>query len=575
MLPFSLLYINTFSQNIFIDSIVVVNAGNCHTCNGSAISSHIAGEYPPYTYRWSNGETSQKDTDLCAGNYRLHVTDSHGDTAGIGFTVGPVLSDTINYVNAACSNNTGTASVTVGGGISPYTYNWSNGATTSSVSGLSAGTYTITINDAEGCSITNTVTIIHALTLTLSITNITCFGYNNGTATVTVISGGVSPYTFSWMPSGETNSSATGLSAGNYLATVTDANGCKGKDSIIISQPMPLQLDTIHHDTANGAYGATCGKSNGTGWVPYVTGGTMPFTYSWKPAGGTNNIATGLSAGSYTVNITDINGCSISGTVIVPAIGPVLTIATGDDSCYSQSNGFATVTSVTGGISPYTYNWAPPRNTTDSIGGLSAGNYTLMVTDNTGCLSTSLVTIYQPDSIVFVIDTIPDTGSCSGSFTLYVKGGTRPFKYTWSPPINAIVDSNFFFGEEADSLCYGVYQVCVTDINGCSACDSIHIRDARKRALGISRIGGESGGIKIYPVPANSDLIIQTNGIADGSYALTVYDLMGKKILCIENEEISSGRTISMDVSQIPQGDYMLRINGANSAQRAPFIVVH
>ncbi|HXB13693.1 MAG TPA: T9SS type A sorting domain-containing protein [Bacteroidia bacterium] len=555
------------SAYVRVDSIQVVNSSSCSACNGTA-KAIVSGGFAPYTYYWSNSATTQTITGLCPGSYYVVVQDAHGDTTAAFCNVGPAsLSAYDSTTNSACSSNTGTASVYIFGGTAPYTFAWSNGATTSSQTGLSAGTYTVKITDHGGCTDSLFVTINSGLTISLSETDVLCSGGSNGSATVTNVTGGTGPYTYSWAPSGGNGATATGLSAGYYSVTVTDHLGCSGTASVYINQPYPLTLDS-----ASSITGATCGSSNGSASVS-VFGGTPAYTYSWAPSGGTNATANGLSTGTYRVTVTDNNGCTLTTSIFVPSTGPIPSIVTVDDSCYGQTNGSAMVTSVSGGTAPYTYGWAPGGSTNSSINGLSAGTYTLSVTDHTGCLSTTLVNIYQPGMLTAVIDTMPDTGSCSGMAYIYVSGGTGPYTYTWSSHVNNSMDTAGM--DMADSLCTGVYFMCVTDAHGCSTCDSVHVRHAPHHVTGIDNIVSSGYELKLYPNPANSQLNILISGSKNSQCNMDVYDMMGRQVMQRKNVEITQGNSISLDVSALSDGTYMFRVSDEKSSKITPFVISH
>src|SRR5690606_5016138 len=186
----------------------------------------------------------------------------------------------------------------------PYTYSWlPSGGTNATATGLAVGTYTVTVEDFNGCQTTRTVTVGQpaALTLTPSQTDVSCFGGSNGTATVTP-TGGTGSYTYSWSPYGGTAATASGLAAGTYTVTVTDANSCQETHTFTIEEPTALTLTPSQTDVS------CFGGSNGTATVA-VSGGTPGYTYSWSPYGGTAATASDLAAGTYTVTITDANSC--------------------------------------------------------------------------------------------------------------------------------------------------------------------------------------------------------------------------------------------------------------------------
>ncbi len=245
---------------------------------------------------------------------------------------------------------------------------------------LPAGTYSLVVT-ANGFA--SNPTIFETLGITIaSHTNATCAV--GGTATANAATGGLSPYTYSWAPSGGTNLTATGLSGGSYTITVTDNNGCTATASVTITQPM-LTI-TIASTT-----GANC-SSAGSATANAATGGTAPYTYSWSPIGGTNLTANGLSAGSYTITATDKNGCQGFATATITQPTLSITIASQTNSNCTGS-GTATANAATGGTAPYTYSWSPSGGTNLTATGLSAGTYTITATDAHGCTGTVSVTI--------------------------------------------------------------------------------------------------------------------------------------------------------------------------------------
>ncbi len=428
-------------------------------CNGSA-SVAPSGGTGPYTYSWApGGQTTNSISPLCPGGYTCTVTDSHNCTTTYStqITQPTFLSVSISHTNVLCNAAcNGTATSTVTGGIAPYTYLWSPGAqTTPNLGGMCAGTYTLTVTDANGCTATNQVVITQPSALVVAPTgiNVNCFGSCNGSA-IANASGGTPIYTYSWAPSGGTGATASSLCPATYTVTVTDANGCQGSGQIIITQPTQLLSNS-------SGTNVTCnGFCNGTATANAV-GGIGPYTYNWMPGNINSQTISSLCPGSYTVTVHDANNCTSTGTVIITQPPLLQTGVTSTNvACNSGCNGTAT-SNPTGGVGPYTYNWAPGGQTTNSINSLCPGTYTLTVTDANGCIQTQNVTITQPNPLVVTINAIQIScnSSCDGSAAAVVSGGSPPFTYLWSPG-----------GETTSSisnLCAGTYTVQVTDANGC------------------------------------------------------------------------------------------------------------
>ena len=235
----------------------------------------------PYSYLWSNGQTTQTGTNLCSGNNFVQVTDANGCVVSVCVKVGGgTFTATLNSptyaggVNIRCNGGLdGSINLTTNP-QGAYTYTWSSGATTEDLMGVGAGTYTVTVSNGV-CTQTVSITLTEpaALTATASGTNVNCSGNNNGTATVAAM-GGVSPYSYSWS-NGQTTVTATGLMAGTYTVTVTDANGCTATASYVVTAPVNgLNITETHvNPTCNGS-------SNGSINIT-VTGGTAPYTYIW------------------------------------------------------------------------------------------------------------------------------------------------------------------------------------------------------------------------------------------------------------------------------------------------------
>ncbi len=299
-----------------VSGTTVVTNVACFGGSNGAINLTPTGGTGPYTFNWVSGPTTEDRTGLAAGTYSVTITDANGCTGTIsGITVTqPIsaVSGTTVVTNVACfGGNTGAINLTPTGGTGPYTFNWAGGITTEDRTGLAAGTYSVTITDANGCTGTiSGITVTQPAIISLtpaSQTNIACFGGSNGAASVNTASGGAGGYTYDWTPGnpiGDGTTFVTGLTAGTWTCTVTDANGCTASQIFNITEPSAI-------NTATGSQtNVSCnGGSNGTATVA-PSGGASGYTYSWAPSGGTSATATGLAAGTYTVTVTDANGCT-------------------------------------------------------------------------------------------------------------------------------------------------------------------------------------------------------------------------------------------------------------------------
>ncbi len=433
-------------------------------CNGTATVSPSGGT-SPYTYAWApSGGTGATGTGLCAGTYTCTVTDALGATATTTVTITQptAITATSSATPVNCSVGFGTASVTPSGGTGPYTYSWApSGGTGSTATVFVAGNYTCTITDALGCTTTTVVVVPPGTGPTATLqaqTNNICFGGTIGSATVTA-TGGTGPYTYSWSPSGGTGPSASGLAAGTYTVTVTDATGCPGTVIVTITQPAAVTGTTTFTPSS-------CSGNTGSATVT-PTGGTPGYTYSWSPSGGTGASATNLAPGPYTITITDANGCTGTANVTVGTTsGPTATLQSSTNIlCNGASTGAATV-SVTGGNPGYTYSWAPSGGTGATATGLPAGTYTCTVTDQLGCVTSQTVVITQPTALTATTSTTQTGCVSSGSATATPSGGAGSYTYVWSSGGTSQTESN---------LGVGTYTCTITDFNGCTTQVTVNI----------------------------------------------------------------------------------------------------
>lgn len=293
--------------NLFSDSVSCFG-GN----DGSVLVSSISGGASPYTYLWSNGSTANKITSLIKGAYYLTVTDINNCRNVSLSQVFEPDSLTVNLVgdNVSCFGGTdGSINSLPTGGTLPYTYYWSNGMTSNLISALIAGTYTVTIRDANGCSVieNGVITEPAVLSATLTASNVTCNGTNNGIATC-VVSGGTPVYIYKWSQGG-TSSIISNLAPGSYTVTVKDAGNCLDFGTITITQPtlLVVNVDTVNESQA--------GANDGSAFAS-ASGGTLSYTYRWSNGAVTQQISN-LSAGTYTISVTDANNCLVVMPVII------------------------------------------------------------------------------------------------------------------------------------------------------------------------------------------------------------------------------------------------------------------
>jgi hypothetical protein len=335
-----------------ISKTVIINACNLTfnntitnvTCNGlsnGSISLGVTGSAGPYTWNWSRVSpaatggpvTSNTITNLSAGTYTVTVT-APGSCSGTFtalITQPNVLTVNRTITNYLCFGQTGAINLTVTGGTPAYTYDWSNDGPdtpdndTKDLSGITAGTYTVTVTDSRGCTASTSATItgpMSGMSLTSTKTNVSCNGGNNGSIDLGV-SGGTPGYTYSWsnLPGSPDPQDQSGLSAGTYTVTVTDVNGCTATRSETITQPAVLSISLLKTDPTCPPGATPPVNSNGSIDLS-VTGGTPVYTYSWSNLAGSPDPQdqTGLTAGTYTVTVTDANSCTATGMITLNAL---------------------------------------------------------------------------------------------------------------------------------------------------------------------------------------------------------------------------------------------------------------
>jgi hypothetical protein len=357
-----------------LGSLGISNVSCNGACDGIATVAMTGGS-PPYTYAWSNGDSSATVSSLCAGSYDVTVYDNTGCDTIMAFSITEptILVATHNATNATCNGFCdGTGYIIATGGTLPYTVIWPTGSISFSDSALCAGTYNVTVTDANGCNTSTTVVISEpsALVVAGSFTDVSCNGLCDGTGLVTA-TGGTSPYTYLWS-NGVNVPNVSNLCAGMYSVTVTDFVGCNTATTITVPEPLPVLITTIVTDVScNGL----CDGSV----LAMVAGGFSPYVYSWS-SGATGSSNSALCAGTGSIQVVDSMGCNGLDTYVVnePTV-LVSSVSTTDESAIGTNDGTATIT-VSGGVMPYNYSWnTSPVQTNATATGLTAGALILLL----------------------------------------------------------------------------------------------------------------------------------------------------------------------------------------------------
>lgn len=501
--------------------------------NGTA-NINLSGGIAPYTYLWNTAptQTTSSISNLPIGTYSVTVQDGIGCTFQTTVTINqpPILAASSSVANVNCfGSSTGSIALTAAGGTTPYTYSWSpGGQTTSSVTALSSGSYTGVVTDANGCINTSTFTITQPLPITHTLvpTNVSCFNGTNGAVTTTV-SGGTSPYSFTWLPGGSTSQNATGLSAGNYTLTITDNFNCTAITTVAITQPTLLVATT-------SITNETCDYLNNGSASVSQTGGTPSYTYSWQPGGQTTASIINQASGTYTVTGTDGNGCPATAVATISEPTPLVVNFTNqiNVSCFGGSDGSVSA-SVSGGTPNYTYSWSPGGVTTSTINNIPIGTYTVSVTDNNSCVATNTVIITQPTDIITTstITNVSCNAGSDGIISITPSGGISPYTYFWSAA-GATTSS-------VSNLPAGNYSVTVTDANGCVKNYTYTVTQPLPIAIAftptnVSCFGGSNGAVSstisggtpgyTFNWSPNTSTSQNVSGLIAGTYSLTVTD---------------------------------------------------
>jgi len=385
------------------------------------------------------------------------VTDANGcsdqATVTVNQSSGLAVSASIN-TPIACNGGTALVDVVASGGTAPYTYNWSNGHTTKDLQQLSAGIFTVTVTDVNGCSSTLNSQLVFTSNLNIQSTsgNTNCAGLNSGWIN-TIVSGGIAPYSILWN-NGATQNNISLLSPGTYTVTYTDILGCSVQSTSIItntSDSIDINFTTIDVK----CYGDSSGSIS-----TIINGGLLPYTYLWSN-NTTGQTISNLKTGVYSLTVTDANGCAVTKSVsISQPLNPVdATASLFHVNCHGEHTGRIELF-PSGGLGNYVYQWNNGSNT-KNIDQLAAGQYSVTIKDQNGCEAIRSFNINEPDSVLEVIIS-SNTNPCAGTpslLTAIASGGTQPYSYAWNNGITTNATS---------SIGNSNYIVTITDSNGCS-----------------------------------------------------------------------------------------------------------
>jgi gliding motility-associated-like protein len=472
--------VNPGPTSVFSSTDILCNGD----CDGTA-SAVVQGGLPPVAVNWSNGSVGNSISALCPGIITGTVSDANGCTltGQVDIQEPAVLSVSINVTTTGCPGfSDGTATATPAGGTPPYVVDWVG----QNPNAMAAGNYTVNVTDGNGCMTSQPFVIAEGAGLTMNfvITDNICFGGNTGAANLTVANG-TAPYDIIWTDAFlnplQTNlgtqgvASINGLIAGTYNVVAQDATGCPAAMTITITQPLQALSMTITPQDL------TCFES-GDGEILATQGGLSPYQYQLSdvfgiPISTANNAGSytfqGLDIGIYFVDITDANGCTTTDAIELfepEALAAESTVS--GVSCFQGADGAVAITQITGGTTPYLpVSWNDPNNQVGNAAtNLMAGTYTASITDANGCILTESFVLSEPAKMNLVASYVTDTcGQGNGAARVVVQLGTAPYSYNWKPDG---ISTNTHY-----DLAAGIYEVVVTDANGCMDSTMVEVKD--------------------------------------------------------------------------------------------------
>jgi outer membrane protein OmpA-like peptidoglycan-associated protein len=532
-------------------------------CHGekSILRVNIKGGKAPFKYTWNDANLKGEYVEnIGIGDYQVSVVDAIGAKATAFVSVGQpdrIVLSAIVTASSSTGKSDGKALASAKGGKGKFTFAWDNGETSPEAIKLAPGAHTVTVMDAVGCVVSanlETKENVFPLVATIDVLKeIKCYG--NKSALKVNVSGGKSPYTFAWSNPSLKGEIPQDVVAGDYVLTISDASGSKSSLSVKVEQPESLTA------TAIVSAPSSLGKSEGKATVT-AKGGKGKYTFIWDNSENTAT-ATKLIAGNHSVTISDANGCTTTTSVVVNENISQLTAsieATKEIKCYAEKTGFKV--NILGGKGPFTYQWSDPKLQGENVENITAGDYTLQITDAAGTKVNATIKIEQPEMIVYSASVInfASTGKTDGKAIATAKGGTGKYTFVWD---------NGETNATASKLGAGKHTVTVTDANGCISATSIEISEdiqPIKVTLETTKelnCNGDKTGIKVKLVGGKppysytwSDAKLQGESpdiVPAGTYKLTIQDMNGTKanaeIIIEQPEKIISTTTMTSAVS--------------------------
>ena len=513
----------------------VINNVSCNGLSDGSVEIVPFGGNNPYGISWSDPTlTGMTQNGLSFGTYDFTITDANNcQTIGNIFIDEPtVLSATENVTGPLCNGDNASATITPTGGVSPYSINWENGSTGFTNNSIPVNSpYGYTVTDANTCTYSNSVFASNVAPFTVSLTgsDVSCFGYGDGVAMVDAVMGGTYPITYEWN-NGQINPQINNLEPGLYDITITDVNLCEAYAQIEIFEPEQILVSVSSTDAdCSGVAGATSVTASG---------GIGSLSYAWSCATETTSDVSNIIPGIHQITVTDSNMCEEVESFEVQSLGAISVSINQiqDILCYGDSNGI--LEAITGSSnSPFDYEWSIGGNT-QQMSGLPYGDYSVTITDAWNCSGSSQISISQPEQIIVDanVSNIGCLGENTGSIHLTVSGGTSPYIYAWSEGSDLPYLQNLYPGQ---------YTVTVTDVNNCEIVQDYEIiqsdndLEVNVDVISIKCYGESNGEIHVSTVGGNEPITyivsgedyISTSashtGLSAGNYIISATDANG------------------------------------------------
>jgi len=516
-----------------INATITTSDITCYGLNNGSASISLSGGTSPYSASWSNGNNGAASQNLSVGKHGVTVTDSKGCPAYFDFEItepSAIITQLTTTHPSDNLNNDGSASIAASGGSAGYSYEWSTGQTTQSISNLSNAAYSVTVTDQNNCSTTSNFNIqpdtCSGLSVQLSTADLSC--YNSGDGNITSnVTGAVQPVNYVWS-NGATTNDINNLSAGIYALTITDGSGCDAFAEVEVRRPSKfIGIDLSLKDVT------TAGGNDGEA-IAVANGGTAPYTYNWSNGNSSTSVSN-LSPGNYTLNVRDANSCSSNKTFTINDVDcsdVVVSLAAENTGCSGAANA-TIISSVRNATAPISYNWSNNATTPFLSNVSSTGNYSLTATDAKGCTASRNINVSNNSSLQASdnVNNLNAYNANNGSININVSGGNSPYDYYWGTGSNSASISNLTAGTY-DFLAADEYGCTIIETNSVSnyncdyrvlaAVENTSCRNGNDGKITLATIGGS------FPYDYDwTDIAQNTNirsNLSDNTYTATITD---------------------------------------------------